>query len=445
MKEIKITIIAVFFVVVLFFSRNVFAATEFVSIVDPDNGSGTDYTSLSAWETGVQTDLTSSATRVFFGTKTGTIADNTALYLCRSGVYQVHSGTLVHASSTQARVELISGAATEQDGDVWYTNNTCNSASYFTVSSGGDGAIAVASCRSSSGGDDTAAVHLTGWTTSATNYIKIWTDPGAGNRHKGRWDDSKYNIKVASDAGFRISEEFVRIEGIQIYITAATSTDDSAIWINTPAAGWKIYISECILRGAGSASYWHAGVESYATTAGTAYVSNCIAYDFKSSVVGAAYMIDASGAGGDGSMMYVYNSTAYNSGYGYRRYDTGINLYVKNDIAQNCTDGFAGTYDTNSDYNISDLGGDAPGAHSKNTTNVIFADEANYDLHLGSSDVAAINSGTDLSDDASLNFNADIDGDIHRVGSIWDIGPDEFDSYIRLKGDFKFRGNVKFR
>jgi len=33
-------------------------ATTVTKIIDPDNGSGTDYTSLSAWEAGQQGDLT---------------------------------------------------------------------------------------------------------------------------------------------------------------------------------------------------------------------------------------------------------------------------------------------------------------------------------------------------------------------------------------------------
>jgi len=49
---------------------------EFVSIIDPDNGAGTDYTSLTSWESSNQVDLTAATTLVFsHGGITGTIAD----------------------------------------------------------------------------------------------------------------------------------------------------------------------------------------------------------------------------------------------------------------------------------------------------------------------------------------------------------------------------------
>ena len=77
-------------------------ATTVTKIVDPDNGTGTDYTSLSAWEAGMQKDLVS--------------ADE----------------------------------------------------------------ISVAKCRCTGGTADTTAFSINGWTTDATRYIKIWTDPSEG-------------------------------------------------------------------------------------------------------------------------------------------------------------------------------------------------------------------------------------------------------------------------
>ena len=55
-------------------------ATEVVKIVDPDNGSGTDYTSLSAWEAGEQGDLTGARDEIAVAKCrcTGGTADTTA-------------------------------------------------------------------------------------------------------------------------------------------------------------------------------------------------------------------------------------------------------------------------------------------------------------------------------------------------------------------------------
>ena len=131
--------------------------TEFVAVVDPGSGTGTDYTSLYDWEYGVGTDLTASATRVFSGTRTSTMADDATVYLCRGETYQTHYGTLVHATNGQILIESISGTAVEESGDIWYTNSTCNSSNYFTISDGGNSAIAVAKCRTSDGSADTDA------------------------------------------------------------------------------------------------------------------------------------------------------------------------------------------------------------------------------------------------------------------------------------------------
>ena len=87
-------------------------ATEVVSVVDKDNGSGTDYLSLSLWESNEQGDLT--------------------------------------------------GVRDE---------------------------IAIAKCRCTGGTADTS-VSIDGWTTSSTQYIKIWTDPAESYRHAGVYPSS---------------------------------------------------------------------------------------------------------------------------------------------------------------------------------------------------------------------------------------------------------------
>ena len=59
---------------------NCLATTEVVKIVDPDNGAGTDYTSLSAWEAGEQKDLvTADEIAIAKCRNTGGSADTTAL------------------------------------------------------------------------------------------------------------------------------------------------------------------------------------------------------------------------------------------------------------------------------------------------------------------------------------------------------------------------------
>ena len=127
----------------------------------------------------------------------------------------------------------------------------------------------------------------------------------------------------------------------------------------------------------------------------------------------------------------MYNNTVYNCGDGFRSFYIAHPPLYKNNIAQNCTDGFHGPTASDSDYNISDISGDAPGSNSKTCT-VSFVDEANDDFHLAVSDTCAKNSGVDLSSDANLAFSDDIDGKIRPGGTAWDIGADELKKAIQI-------------
>ncbi|MCK4945339.1 MAG: hypothetical protein KAS59_03650, partial [Alphaproteobacteria bacterium] len=178
---------------------------EFVSIVDPDNGAGTDYTSLSAWESNNQADLTVDTTLVFSHSGiTGTIADTDSV----TGANSTATADVVHVTNTQILLENISGVF-ESDEQVYQTLNT----NHVTISNAGDMAIAVASCRSSAGTADTTLVSIDGWTTSATNYIKIYT--GTENRHSGIWSDSVYRLSKIAGASdthlLDIKENYVKV------------------------------------------------------------------------------------------------------------------------------------------------------------------------------------------------------------------------------------------
>lgn len=409
-----------------FLAEKTFAATDFISVVDPGNGADTDYTSLSAWEAGVQTDLTSGATQVFSGTRTSTIADNATVYLCRSGVYQTQSGTLVHATATQILIESITGGATEATNDVWYTNSTCNSSNYFTISNGGDSPIAIAKCRTSTGVADVTAVTIDGWTTSATNYIKVWTDPAENYRHSGLWDEGKYRLEYndASVSLIDIEEAYVQVEGLQLYqrYGGSSSYNNGGILLRNNEATGVTRVSNNIIRGnpAASGSY-EDGVQQYNTTNNTALVYNNIIYDFKlgSSNGGITNWSDT---------LYAYNNTIYNCNNGiFRNWGTVV---VKNNISYANTDNYYGTFDASSTNNLSGpTQTDAPGSNPRNAQVVHFADEYNNDFHLDSADTGARNQGIilyDSGDDANLNFTTDIDNEARRDATgTWDIGADE--------------------
>ena len=112
MPKLKLTIL---FLAFIFLPTIAHGATEFISVIDPDNGSGTDYTSLSAWEAANQVDLTAATTLVIAGSLTrGTIADGTPITQITTGATAV----CVHHTETQMLISTLSG--TPNATDTWF-------------------------------------------------------------------------------------------------------------------------------------------------------------------------------------------------------------------------------------------------------------------------------------------------------------------------------------
>ena len=334
-------------------------ATEVIKIVDPDNGSGTNYTSLSAWEAGEQGDLT--------------------------------------------------GARDE---------------------------IAVAKCRCTGGSADTTGVYINGWTTSSTQYIKIWTDPSEGYRHSGKWSTgNKYRLQLSNYWACIYLDQtplHIKIIGLQIYSTD-TSGVDSCIHSSGATAGDDITVSHCVLRntpGDSSNSFGFYYISYQTSGSSTLKIYNNIIYDS-----GERGLYVSTVSAGGVLYAYIYNNTIIDA-YGYGMYlsqnwNTGTgSYYVRNNIIQG-----SGTQD----YYVPDPSQCQP-TTSKNITSdtsspdssyrsktVSFADRDNDDFHLSSSDTEARGNGDNLYNDSYLPFQDDIDGqDRGGSGASWDIGADEY-------------------
>lgn len=275
--------------------------------------------------------------------------------------------------------------------------------------------IRVAECYAMS---DTTAVDINGWTTDATRYIKI-TVPQA-ERHNGKWNTAKYRLEVsaADNSVLWVQEDFVRLEGLQVYNTS-TGLYPGGVTVNATGATSTIYISHCIARSAVGTTYRQYG---FTLKAATVYIWNCLAYDWLGSTDSVGFRQNLL----SGGTAYCYNCTAHSCDRGFENGDNGADMIVKNCLAAGCSDGFiAGwAWPSGCDYNASDLASDAPGTNSRNSQTFTFVDAANDDFHLASTDAGAKDYGTDLSADANLAFSTDIDGQT-RSGS-WDIGADEY-------------------
>jgi hypothetical protein len=272
---------------------------------------------------------------------------------------------------------------------------------------------------------DTVYTNVQGWTTGPANYIKIYTpylptDVGASQRHNGTWSSGAYMMEVTTDNPLDITQACVRVEGIQFHWADIAHDGWPEIWIPSTGSGMDIRISHCIFRGLASGTI----VDNHALEItdsdggdGDVKIWNNLFYDFAwDPSVGAVYVHNPN------VNVYFYNNTLDQcDAYGIWR-ETGV-VTVKNNVVQNSSDGYTGTFDPASDYNLSDLAGDAPGANAKNSTTVSFVNPAVDNYHLQPGDTGARDSGTNLSGDAYLPFADDIDNQA-RSGT-WDMGADE--------------------
>ena len=273
---------------------------------------------------------------------------------------------------------------------------------------------------------DSTSVTIIGYTTGPSNYIKIYapnntaTEVNQSQRHNGTWSSTAYNLRQLAFGGdyVVISNSNVKLIGLQIS-GENTAGDANEIKISGGAFS-GIEIGYCIIRGSGNTAFGtNIGIHIYSNSDGsTVKIYNNLIYNQKTDGI--------IGDFSDGSNIYVYNCTLIGPGGTSTGIDnTGSNTFVvKNTIVQGWSNGFSGTYDAASGYNISDLAADVPGSPSYNSTIVLFVNSASSNYHLSAFDTAARDAGADLSSDTNLSFSDDIDGQ-GRSGS-WDIGADEY-------------------
>jgi len=388
-------------------------ATEFIATV---KSSGGDYTSLSAAEAGLQNDLTLADIKVFSisAASTPTIAAGDTVLGQTSAATGVC--VLVNAARTQALIKTIAIAAF-QSGEV--VQKTLDAAVNVTLSNAGDSPIARIDCYAMA---DATAVTIDGWTTNATNYIKI--NVPDSDRHNGVWSTSAYRLSINGATALTVNEAYTRCEGLQIedYGTAGYHNFVNYNLGNYFRFGYGIIRKTTADLGVHNGFYG-------ATNGNFAYIYNTLMYDM------GRFNYDDSGAG---LFQYIYNCTAQNVTAAAGAFHSWGNRGVaKNCIAQDCTDGYSGNWDTtNSKYNNSDIASDAPGANSQ-TGEVTFTNEAGDDFSLAAGDAFAKDLGTDLSADAVFPFSDDI---INVTRSdTWDIGAF---AYITAGGGSSIQGVV---
>jgi len=274
-----------------------------------------------------------------------------------------------------------------------------------------------------SGGADTTYLLIdnVNWTTDATHYISLYTAEDA--RHPGRWDTNKYVLSVSSqwNGVVRVDANYVRIDGLQIENVWTDATTGNVVGINQNGHGDE-HTNNIIRWGGGGTpdSASDAGIQYDGAAAGTHKARNNIIYDW--------YMGMYFDYGAAGTTFVLYDNTIndnVSTGIWIQDSVGDVTLYMKNNI---CNGNGAADYNetTFTTYvhskNISE-DATSPDA-SYQSMAVVFVDEANDDFHVDVSDTYARGAGDDLSADAQMAFNDDIDGFMREVA--WDIGADQF-------------------
>ncbi len=340
-------------------------------------------------------------------------------------VYTVYStaGGTPQAAAANTQVNVYRAYTSLSRWAVQNENDTLNDTlENFDTSLNLVGQNAVMNVACYADGADPLAVTVTGWTTSATNDIRIYTptstaEVGATQRHAGVWDTTKYRLEAGGEV-LKIQDGYVRVDGLQVRKIGDAANTGGIVFTKASDIGASSYeLSNTIVRGQGSITQnVQNGVRLYSAGTGTLKAWNNVVYGWPT---GATSVAGISLEDVDYTS-YVYNNTVVGN-------DGGISVVqgtvvAKNNLASGNWDNYVGTFSASSTNNLSTTG-DAPGSSPRNAA-VTFVSPGAPDYHLAAADTGARGYGADLSADANLAFAVDIDG-AARSG-LWDIGADEW-------------------
>lgn len=424
MRAKLLTLIGILVVAgILSLASPAFAVTQYAVTVAPSGG---DFTSLFSWNDIMKCDLTAASTVTFAYTGlTGTVAPGAWIKGASSAAY----GQVIHRTATRVLVKSVSGTFTYTD-DGWGTiitevvnvTNGANGAiagtGSFTTGSAQDTAFVTVAISGTWTSPDTTAVAIDGWTTSATNFISIWTD--WATRQKGIWNTSTYyRLEVTATGNdqyaLSVKEEYVTLCGLQVkLINSGNYTGCRALNVNPTATG-SFTLNNSIIKGELSGTGEGIGLYLAGTNL-TSKVHNNLIYGFVSSATANTAGI-TTGAG----THYLYNNTEDGNYIGLNATGGAGTVIAKNNLAYNNTTDYTGTtvYHANSTNNISkDATSPSTGYR---TRTVAFVDEAAGNFKLTADDTGARNAGADLTADAAIPFAYD-NASNGRMGGSWDIG-----------------------
>ena len=198
-------------------------------------------------------------------------------------------------------------------------------------------------------GPDTTSVTVPAYTTSAADFIRIYTATSStevnhSQRHTGVWTNTAYQLSIAGGQGINNHNhvDFLRVDGIQISITATSSSNYSGILVMgvTPSDVTDYQLSNNIIAGYmsgnSSGAYGIQYEQSSLSSTDMAHIWNNIIYGFVNGTTTNEFGILTY----DGNAV-IYNNTLYNNYYGLRDGDSYSSVIVKNNIVQDSTVGYS--------------------------------------------------------------------------------------------------------
>jgi len=330
------------------------------------------------------------------GTLQGNIGNGNTQFVVKTAT----GGTPSDQSSTSV-TSIHHEYASLKDLEAGFTD--ANHISSTDLTSSGADVIVHACCyydHSDYTGDTQTYTEISFGTTDEEHYFYAFTPIGGSEsinkqRHYGKWNSNKYYLNPSEGGGLTNSQDYSRIEGLQITGTGSSGFNAVA----------ESYFGYSIVKGF-----------SYLIFAED---NTIVLYSYNNFLYDGHEAFDNEYS--TSSVQYMYNCTAANMST-----DGFIRCVAKNCLAYDTTGSGFAALASGSDYNASSDGtGDDWGTHGRANQTFSFVDETNDDYHLAFNDTGAKDYGTDLSTDPYLPIWRDIDGE-DRVGGTWDIGADEY-------------------
>ena len=289
------------------------------------------------------------------------------------------------------------------------------------TSATGNDTIQVAECYNFT---DTTFVRIDGWTTSATNYIKIYTP--TAQRHNGT-ASTGYKIRVTDQAALDSREEYVRIDGLILQHDGPMTGDSAPLTLNahTYDVSNDVRVSNTIVIGANEGTVRETGIRADGATNLNLDIWNTVVYNIGVGDGGGSFYNSAFYFGG--STLNAYNNVLIGGGaYGMVR--TAGTVVVKNTYAKGSTAAYTGTMTLTTSASSDATGTSGLQNVAADTTTFTNVTGGSEDYHLPGTGSPLYHVGTDTSgDSAPVDFATDIDGDAYYdTGGVRSIGIDEY-------------------